>query len=337
MAVVVGRDKALARALDNGTITRTESYGPIRRVSTRRAVFNQIVYDRAVAGSPTRELRQPVFDWTPTCTKKSNDEPMSFYDPKCVASMNLIDTTGLRMVDAFRTMRVREKTLGAICLSKVAQSRRLRIVKTIVEASRSPFGLRIQVPYYQTRHDEQDISAPSDAMVIATNTLQFAMEYLARFLAATEPPTREHTDEAIGLACWLLASKFETCAASPLLKDLVRGTTTEKRELAAAQVDVCIAVKHEFSVVTPHIFLEWFVLAFAIDSNVANCARHFVHTTVHQLKVLPCYPSVVAIAALEASATQKCGRDDGCALSKCLADYAEADTEAIRAVAALFE
>jgi hypothetical protein len=100
---------------------------------------------------------------------------------------------------------------------------------------------------------------------------------------------------------------------------------------------VCVAIDYQLSVVTPQLFLEWFVLAFSIAPSVANTARCFVRRALHRFDARPHYPSEVALAALVFAARSRNGDVSGRALGECLAKYADVDVSAVRAVTAAYE
>lgn len=231
------------------------------------------------------------------------------YDPAKIASMRTDGLVGPFMADVFATMRARERVLGTVTLSADAFKRRERVAALIQSA------------------------AMNDACAVPDNVLYLAMEYASRFLAAPRPPAFPHSDEAVALACWLMASKFETRLGHPMGDELVLGTKTTTRALFAAERDVCIAVDYQLSVVTPQLFLEWFIITFSVAPAVANFAKQFARRTVRCLGTSHYYPSEVAIAVLEFAATRLAGVADGRALGTCLSRYAGVDEDALCAVA----
>lgn len=237
------------------------------------------------------------------CPEEASAKAVYSYDPVRIASLRATDPPGPLMVDVFLTMRDREKVLGTVIHPEPIRKRRRKIVKHIESARR--YG-RFNTP---------------------DNVLHLAMEYANRFLAAAEPPSLCHSDEAIALACWFLACKFETRYGHPEGKKLVRGTRTALSDLLAAEQDVCTATNYEFSVVTPDLFLEWFVTAFSIAPVVAKLARKVVRKTAHRHDSTRHYPSEVAIAVLEFAAFQLVGATEARALGKSLSFYAGVSEE----------
>jgi len=327
MSLVLEAAEVLGRPYDGYAAQCKRTLGPVRVAPANRA--NRLTAARSMysgvdemtgprtgggrnPGRPATLTRQPCVSFQ---LWASSAKPLYAYSPARIASMRADGEVGPLMADVFSAMRSRETVLGRVALPEAVRARRTRIVE-MVEATY-----------------EEDI------FNIPPNAFHLAVEYANRFLAAPVPPPRAHSDRAIALACWFMATKFESRIRHPYGRDLVRasGRGTGVNALLAAEMDVCVAIDYQLSVVTPQLFLEWFVLAFSIAPSVANTARCFVRRAMHRFDGTAHYPSEVAIAALEAAAGRRAGPSYGQTLGECLAKYADVDVSAVRAVTAAYE
>ena len=321
-------EPALDYMICKDALQKEHAIGPVRVIETKRAkrrVSWRLIYSHGsqltgirTAGLPPTLFRSPSVSlrhWP--LSKKS----LYSYNPMHIASMRATGKIGPLMTDVFWAMRDREKVLGRASLPTAVQSRHTRLVNMIKDVC---------------REDKLNSSTELKMYCAHKNVIHLAVEYMNRFLAAPPSP-QTHDDQAIALACWFMATKIESRLSHPLCIDLVAvsGRGTSAKSLLAAEMHVCIAIDYQLSVVTPQLFLEWFVLAFSIEPSVANVARGFVCRALHQFDGTACYPSEVAIAALEVAAGRRAGPSYGKELSECLCKYADVDVSAVGAAAVL--
>jgi hypothetical protein len=327
MALVLEAVEAMGRPYDDHAAQWNDTHGPVRVGHTSRA--NRLAVGRSMysgvdgmTGHRTGGHRLPGRSATltrPPCVAfrsvKTSEKDVYSYDPARIASMRTHGPEGALMADVFTTMRAREKVLGTVTHPVTVRARRTRIV-AMIEAT-----------YVQDRFN------------IPHNAFHLAVEYANRFLAAPVSPPQSHSDRAIALACWFMATKFETRMRHPYGKELVTasGWETSVHDLLAAEKDVCVAIDYQLSVVTPQLFLEWFVIAFSIAPSVAAHARCFIHRALHRFDARPHYPSEVALAALVFAARSRNGDVSGRALGECLSCYAGVSARVLGAVIAAYE
>ena len=171
---------------------------------------------------------------------------------------------------------------------------------------------------------------------VPRNVIHLAVHYLNNFLSTTpsRPPGRIYDDHIVAAACFLIAYKFEARIRHPSIEDLIYYSESfmSVGQIVDAEFDILMTIDFQVSVVTTQLFMEWFIVAFAITIPTAGRARLQLREAIKTGADMSYSPSAVAVALLSFAARQRVSPPFALALTAELERYAVVDTSTIRDV-----